>query len=276
MAQTSWTNAGGDSLISNSSNWDNGLPSLSSLGTIDNGDTVEMTERQQLDNKDYLVTNGSTIHVDSGINGVRWDGGSITLTGGNLDSDYTSLFTIGRDSDANPTTLNINDGSTATFAGALIVGRLSQGFVNQSGNSTVTIDGTLRLQENSNTVVSGNIYNLSGGSVTATDLDVRDRNLDNSNYFNFTSGSTGQLTIVGASIFDFDAYITDGRIRLNDNPNSDTGDFSVSSEVIGPDTFTTLSLTTVPEPSSYALMAGAAISGIILLRRQRGLSGQIK
>lgn len=263
-AQTTWTGAVNFS-INNSANWTNGLPNNTGAnnGIIDNGDTVEMAARDDLDSKIFIVSNGSTIHAASGINGFRWNSGTITLNGGNLDVDTVGESPIGRDA-GSVTTLNINAGSTVNFSDAVSVGRLSQGIVNQTGGSFVTT-GNLVIQSNAASVVSGNVFNLSGGTVRAAGLLVYDRNADNSNYFNFTSGSIGYLTIT-QSAFNFASMISSGDIRLDGNAGSQLADFNIDTSVGGQ---TTLSLAAIPEPGAYAFFMGFGALLTISVRRRR-------
>lgn len=256
-AATTWTGAV-DADIDDVANWSNGLPSSSNLGTLDNGDTVEMESRSDLDDKYITVSGGSTILVPSGINGFRWGASEINLiAGGNLDSDYTSSTQMGRNGSA---TLNMYSGSNASFAANLNVGREHIATVNQFGG-TMLIGGTLSVPENASGTANGSTYNLSGGSVTANNLLI-DPNSSGTNYFNFTTGSTGSLTIVQGN-FDFESLIDDGEIRINDNASSLFADFKVDSSVGGQ---TTLSL--IPEPGTYALFAGVCALSAIMLRRR--------
>lgn len=264
LADTTWIGgANGD--IGAEHNWSAGLPdTVGNVGLITNGTTVEMNDRHDLDELDLIVSNGSTLHAADPLQvsrGFRWDGSTVTLDGGHLDVDYTEYSAIGRDS-GGPTTLNINAKSTANFAGSLIVGRISRGRVNQSGGSMV-INGTLRLQDNSSPVASGNVYHLSAGTVVANGFVVNDRNGDASNYFNFPSGSTGTLTII-QSDFDFEAFVADGAIRINDNPNSSIVDFVIDTSMDGKAT-----RVGIPEFSTYALFVGVCALALIVIRRRR-------
>ena len=256
-AATTWTGTI-DSDIGDAANWSNGLPSSTNLGTIDNGAIVEMESRSDLDGKYITVSGGSTILVPSGINGFRWGASEINLiSGGNLDSDYTSSTQMGRNGSP---TLNLYSGSTATFASNLNVGREHIATVNQFGG-TMLINGTLSVPENARGTANGSTYNLSGGNVTANYLLI-DPNSSGTNYFNFTTGSTGSLTIVQGD-FDFESFIDDGEIRINDNASSLFTDFKVDSSISGQTT-----LTVVPEPGTYALFTGVCALSAIMLRRR--------
>jgi hypothetical protein len=265
-AQTVWTGTA-DSAVSNSGNWSAGLPNDTGAndGIINNGDTVEMGSRDALDGKNYIVSGGSTIHGDSAMGSFRWNSGTITLNGGNLDIDTTGENPIGRDA-GSITTLNINAGSTVTFAGTVSVGRQSQGIVNQNGGS-FTVAGSLTIQSNSTPVVSNNVYNLSAGTVQATSLIVNDRNSDNSNYFNFTTGSVGMLTILQSN-FNFAAFITAGDIRINGNAASALSDFVIDESVLGQSTLSLVGAN-IPEPSSFALLLGGVSLLAVTSRRRR-------
>lgn len=264
---TTWTGSV-DADIGDASNWNNGLPNNSSDpvvdGIISNGATVLMESRQDLNGKDYTVSGGSTINLEEDFAtkystnaGFRWGNSTMTLNGGHLDIDYTGTSDVGRGGDV---VLNMNAGSTVHFVGSVGLGRDGTATVNQSGGSFF-VGGTLSIQVNANPVVSGNVFNLTGGTVTANNFIVNDNNGDDSNYFNFTAGSTGTLT-VAQSGFDFEGFIADGRIRLSDNLNSDFTAFAVTS---GAD-WTRLAL--VPEPSAYALLAGLCVLSTLMVRRR--------
>jgi hypothetical protein len=270
-AATNWTGAV-DADIGDSGNWDNGLPSNSSdpvndgyIGLVGGSPvTVELEGRLDMNNKNYTVSDGSTIYVtddypDNPNEGFRWGNSTLTLDAGNLAVDTAETSYFGRGGDV---TLNVNAGSTVSFVSSVYMGYDGQAIVNQTGGSVV-IGGTLLLQYPYNADISGNVYNLTAGTVSLGGLSVNDENNDASNYFNFTDGSTGTLTIT-QSAFDFAAFIADGDIRINDNASSLLSDFIIDTSVSGQ---TTLSL--IPEPGAYALLAGSCALGAMMMRRRR-------
>ncbi len=260
FADTLWDNGDGDFIIINSLNWASGLPNnLGNDGIISNGDTVISDGRHDLDDKNFVVSGGSKIHHTSTVNQLRWEDGTITLNGGHLEVDYAGTTVIGRDS-GSLTTLNIYAGSTVDLAGGLEVGRLSQGLVNQYGGSML-VNGTINIQTNGTGVSSDNIYHLSGGTVTGNNFVVYDRNADNSNWFNFTPGSTGSLTIKQSS-FDFASFINADEIRIN-NLSATVSDFTIDTSVGGQ---TTISV--IPEPGSFILVLGGFALLFIGIRRR--------
>lgn len=265
-AATTW-NGNVDSDIVNAANWSNGLPTTSNEGIIDGNYTAEMLGRDDLDDANYVVSNGGTIHCADDISSFRWDDGTITLqSGGSLIIDYTGISSIGHvGTEFGKTTLNLYSGSTGYFAGGLAVGRYQQGFVNQYGG-TLTIDGTMYVAANAASSVAGSIFNLYGGSVTAGDYDAKHFNdPDNLNHFNFGAGSSGSLTIT-QSVYDFQSLVGSGDIRVN-NQVIDESDFDNYFKVTNGVDSTTLSL--IPETSAFALIAGFAAFGFMVFLRRR-------
>ncbi len=268
LSAGTWDNNGGvgDFDIGNSDNWsDDVLPdNIGNDGIINNGDTVELEARQDMNGRNYTVSGGSTIHSvgdfpDTTNDGLRWGDSVLTLNGGHLEVDSAETSYIGR---GGAVTMHMNAESSISFGGAVYMGYDSAVVVNQAAGS-MAVAGTLTLQYRYNIDPSGNIYNLTGGTVTAGSLTVNDENDDDSNFFNFTTGSTGSLTITQA-LFDFETMIDAGEIRINGLAvASDSGAFTYTDGT----GLRTLSL--VPEPSSYALIAGFLALGSIMIRRRR-------
>ncbi|HBR92687.1 MAG TPA: hypothetical protein DEA90_00805 [Opitutae bacterium] len=274
-ADTTWIGAGTDAAssdIGDAANWSDGLPTNSDpasegfIGLVGGSPvTVELESRSDLNGRNYTVSNGSTIHSvgdfpDTSNDGFRWGNSTLTLDGGHLDIDSAETSYLGR---GGAVTIHMNAGSSLELGGTAYLGYDSTVVVNQNGGTTV-VGGTMVLQWPYNADPSGNIFNLSAGTVTVGGLTVNDENGDSSNYFNFTSGSTGSLTITEAG-FDFESMVNAGEIRINGNATSVFADFAVDSSIGGQ---TTLSL--IPEPGAYALLTGVcALSAIMLRRRER-------
>ena len=268
LSAGTWDNNGGvgDYDIGNSDNWsDDVLPdNVGNGGIINNGDTVTLGARQDMNGRNYTVSGGSKIYSvgdfpDTTNDGLRWGDSVLTLNGGHLEVDSTETSYLGR---GGAVTMHMNAGASMSFGGTVYMGYDSAVVVNQAAGSML-VAGTLTLQWPYNIDPSGNVYNLGGGTVTAGSLTVNDENDDDSNFFNFTTGSTGSLTITQA-LFDFETMIDAGEIRINGLAvASDSGAFKYTDGT----GLRTLSL--IPEPSSYALMAGFLALASIMIRRRR-------
>jgi len=303
-AQILWDNDGGDNDLMNQANWGDGasgtpnatsgtyqidndtgvitwntgaaFPNLIRATLNHNTGTVSRGSATAAANIDgtYNLNTGATLDLGSGSNvqvrnGVmNFNGGSLTSSGGNYvvnDADATvnvnadlstdlydihsrgvlnlnadtftftgTTFTIGNTNNDPTAFVNVFDGNFAT-TGGLQFGGFDD--VNRSG--TMTFDST------------------GSGNVSATSLAF---SANVNNMINFETGTLGSLTIAGFTAGDFEQVWDDGFLFIDgDNTGTfDDSNFQVTGE--------TLSL--IPEPGTFALLAGClALTGVMLRRR---------
>jgi autotransporter-associated beta strand protein len=181
---------------------------------------------------------------------------------------------------------------TTTISGGVL--RLSTASSGLTGTSAVTIDGGSLVS-----VAAGNLalglghFSMSSGSITPGETGVAS---------SFTLAANKNFTTTGGTLnFDigssFDQILGSGTgtFSLTDTTLALTGDVSVAGSyalfsgfasgsvdnltitgldpsltgVLGSDGILTISLSSVPEPSTYAVLAGAAIFGVAASRRRR-------
>lgn len=213
----------------------------------------------QLNATSLVLNNGATLTNPATLNAV---GATVVL---NQDSSFNSAGqTMAWGQNAGTvSTLTLND--TASLSALhLQVGKTSQGIVNQNGG-TVTLTGDLRLGLDVG-VATASRYNLSAGTVTATgtmSAGGTDAGADGGTYFNFTAGSTGNLTI-GGTVGQLNTRIDNGWIRFNDTEYA-SGD-AVWSIV---DNGGSMTLSVIPEPSASALFVGISLLVVGIARRKR-------
>jgi hypothetical protein len=219
-----------------------------------------------------LATSASAANLASG-----GDIGNITVAAGDY---WQAGYTVG----AMPT--NINSGDPLTITNARYETIIQQ---NNDGTSTWninggTVDGSgasgngttfwLGNEAGSTGVINMNsgtfdgsgftsflfgrnggvgILNLAGGTFSIGSAPT----IGGSDRLNFTTGSTGSFDVTGWTQTDYEALWNSGNLTVN---GGQTGDFSDNFQVTGS------TLTTVPEPSSAALLG---LGGIALILRRR-------
>jgi hypothetical protein len=217
-----------------------------------------------------IVRNASSsITVSSGsatFNGAFVNNGSLTLSGGTTSiggqfgSETTGVFSIS--------------------AGLLTVQNnfvVTTGTVNINGG-TVNIGGELKSLGADFTISGGTVtallisfdataasFDISGGSLVLSG-NFTDGIFANSPdaYLNFTTGSTGELKLTSVSATGA-ANLLASRVRFNDT--IDAGAFEIVADGAG--SIVRLIPSSVPEPSSYAMLAGLGVIGFVSLRRRR-------
>ncbi len=303
-AQTTW-NGGATDFISDAANWDPAtLPTSSgNVGTI-NSDAfwqrVNEGGTNTLTNYYLNITGGTLNTTTLFIGTLGYDGGALNINGGAF--NMTKSFDLGAN---NSTEFTVNSGS-ASITGALVV-RDAAVEVNggsftvnnnvaliEGANSSFTVNGGTVLVDGSfgtPNFAGGGAAFLNGGTLTGDTLNYRhgwtltmggstagsatfdDFGGDNHNNSNISmdwlSGSLMSLTITSSADW-AETYWDAGQITFDGDDFSALGDWStVNGTIFAWDGGTnTLSLAAVPEPSTYALLAGMLGLTWVMLRRR--------
>ncbi|HSI09975.1 MAG: PEP-CTERM sorting domain-containing protein [Rariglobus sp.] len=253
-----------------------------SVPNTNNGDTAHITAGAvtYTPGGDLPLHSGGTLRVSGGswtqVVGNAWiqmAGGTILVDGGvfnqgtagNIVLDATSAITV--------------TAGTANLNGNYIY-QASSGSLNISGTGVVNIANEFKPIDT---------YTMSGGKLTANLISFADGpgsinfsggliSLNgaggNSGFYgggvkslNFTAGSTGSLFFSSYTTTELssDGFLTNGTIRFNGTV--DSGQFTLTSADGG--VYVTLTAAAVPEPSTFAALAGTVILGFTVLRRRR-------
>lgn len=273
--------------LEDSGNWDNGLPQSGPSGFIDAAGVAtagsNLLISGEVDN--YVITQNAGIVDMSGGSAAILAGGSWTLnsgelnrTGGdfNMEAGYVlnlndgsivaeQDFFVGNNSAStfNATGGSINVGFRAVFRNGAIV-NISGGthtfqdefLVRDSGSVATFSGGTTSIANDLNFASSGLLRFGVGavGSLTANVL-----NGGASVNMDWISGSLMSLTITGADFAFYEDLYIDGNLLLD---GANASPFADSFQVSG----STLSL--IPEPSTFALLAGVLALTSVMLRRR--------
>ncbi len=234
---------GGTNPYNVASSWDNGVPALGNWGTVSTGIAYHDGD---LDMANYTLTiAGGTVAVGraklNDVNVVhtagRWEDG----TGPNA-SGGSGLF-LGWDSGHSTYELS---GTGEIDVWRLLVGRsASTATFNQTGGSVI-VDATsgehLRIEP-------GGVYNLMGGTVTASELEIRDDGI-----FNFLGRGLLKL---------------DGDVQSHVNNLIDVGNITgVTSQHVWFDGAYTNVF--IPEPGTWLLLLSAVACGLLMRGRRGG------
>jgi len=292
-AATTWTGAS-DNNFFEPTNWDNGVPSTSNVGTINSG-TIDLTGSSFSAFSATVIQNGGDVTntvANLPLNG-SWD-----LLGGTFSSGSTGSF------DLRNATFNVNGGNIVPDSGGWRlenagsnlnvlsgVQDFGSGRINQNG-------GNLLVDQASMTVGSlwmGNfgtqtsLLTLQGGaSLTLTDSSnaLRETTSSNTSSIQFGAGTSSLMATSANSMADFQIDFATGADNSSITVNSggldeaawmtkwtngsltyngsNTGNFGDFFDVTGD----TLTLSIVPEPGT-ALLVGLGLWGLVVTNRRR-------
>ncbi len=268
QSQTLFTSVGGN--IGTAGNWDNGLPSLTNVGTININANIDGGQ------------NGWIVNHTGGTAGAgfnrSWGGGTIwNLQGGTVSfaqnwnsaaGGYTLNVSSGSFTSANlqltnSSTLDVSGGtvniaSTASNTGSVI--DISGGSLTSSGGISIS-SGTMSVTGGTVTAVgaftttsAAVTFGLGNGSVSAGSLST-----NGSTQLNFLSGSGASLSITGFVQTNYETLWGSNILRFN---GGNAGSFADHFQVSG----STLSV--IPEPTTWALLAGG-LTFVMTLRKRR-------
>ena len=209
----------------------------------------------QVVNNNWIQLSGGTILVDGGV----FNQG----TAGNIVTDATSSITV------TSGTANLNGNYIYQASGGSLA-ISGTGVVNVAGEfkpiDTFTMSGGKLTADLISFADGPGSINFSGGQISLNGAGA------NSGFYgggtkslNFTSSSTGSLFFSSYTLGDLtaDGFMTNGTIQYNGATPS--GQFTLTAADGG----VYVSLTTVPEPSTYAAIFGAAALGYVMVRRRR-------
>ena len=296
FAQNQFSDAG-SGLVQDAANWSGGLPtSAANVGIIDTGDVNLLVGNSANPTETpvvglFIEQNGGNIRSQS-FQGSEFDSTTWTVNGGTLGStngiflkngSLLTLNTGGAAVTAGGRNMTVNDSTFTMNGGTLTVGKSFS--TTSSGTNIINfLGGTANVASMGNGFFNQGTYNFGGTNITtgswgasaktgartlnfqaATGTFSVTGNFDaGTTTMDWVSGSDYTLTISG-SLLDagaattFETLYNDGRILL-DGSNSAT--FASVFDVSGG------SLSLVPEPSSFALLAGMLGLTWVMLRRR--------
>ncbi|HAV13756.1 MAG TPA: hypothetical protein DCX06_09765 [Opitutae bacterium] len=303
-AQTAWDGGGANTNIDDVNNWDNGLPSSTNAGTIGTGFTARVVGGTTYTGYHFTLGSGADI-TGTGVSQAILDGGEFTIDGGSvaalrgINLSGGQLVTVDngswdlRDRNTSMTgagTAVVMNGGTVTSsnnrrfvlalgttftinAGTLGTGGTFAGFDGTIGDGgTVNfLGGVSNFTEfgyTQNAGPNGIVYNFGGtsGSVTAAGFDA-----NTNGQLNWLAGAGISLTISGSTTW-AEAEYNAGRLTYLGDDSTDLGltwaQATSGGTQIWDFTGDTLTLA-VPEPSSYALLAGCFGLAWVMLRRRK-------
>ena len=274
-ATVTW--GGGDGEYTTGANWTG-----SSVPNTNGGDTAVINSGNvtYTPGGDLAIHSGGKLQISGGSwtqsGGIAWiqmTGGSLLVNGGtfnqgtagNIITDATSSVTV--------------TSGTANLSGNYIY-QASGGALTISGTGTVNVAGEFKPIDT---------FSMSGGKLTANLISFADGpgsitfsggsiSLNgagaNSGFYgggtkslNFTSSSTGSLFFSSYTLTELtsDGFLTNGTIRYNGT--IDAGQFTLTAADSG--VYVSLTSAAIPEPSTYAALAGMVILGTAVLARRR-------
>jgi hypothetical protein len=183
--------------------------------------------------------------------------GTLAITGGSVSTGYGVL--IGRDTSTGA--LSISNGSFTAGAFSTAVGTyIGAPFSGGAGTATLTLDNGGQF-----TMTASVTDPFSFGTALASTP-----NPGTTDYIDFTTGSTGKITLnlsgatLGTSYFN--DLVTNGYVEIGGTPDTTVGDYVINTT---DPTAASLSLAgAVPEPSSFAAILLAVAAGAVCWRRR--------
>ncbi len=285
-AISTWDGTSADGNWDTAGNWDNGVPGTSDQAIISNGDTVTKTGDLTLDNNSTVddglqLTNGTLNVTGSFSNTIPTytDNANMVSQLGVSDGSTTGTLTVGgtytlgykSSGSTRYATLDIFEGSSLTAAD--FIGRnRSYGTVSQNGGwklnvlgGSVAITDTFNFSDGSESgngrgiFTIGNLGTATGGTVNIATMSSDWTDL--AGHYVLFNDSLGSLTFGKtnyANIADVQDLIDNDFIRKD---GGITGGFSI----IDNGTSWTVA---VPEPGTYALLAGCFALASVMIRRR--------
>jgi hypothetical protein len=292
MAATLYTGGGG--VVQSGTNWNNGLPNSSNLGTIDTNASYTSGSSGLMDGYFMTLTAGTLTRVGGAVFNLL--NGSMTVDGASAEFIYSGIslnnssYTINSGSGTASTgsaarSTNLSNNSTASFNGG--TSTFEREITMSGGSQFIVNGGSLTVNTNSSdatlsgfrTGTDGGTLQFNGGTTVANYLNMTDAtsvvfggttagsfsldslafdplNLPNVT-LNWLSGSKMSLTVTGQNQAYYESLWTDSRLQFN---GANTGSFGDHFVVSG------ATLTLIPEPASLGLLG---LGGLALLRRRR-------
>ena len=250
FSQTAWTDGGTDGIWSTASNWTSGVPGASSAVYFDSGSfpDPDPTTHIIVINGGNPTTIGSlTVNATTAYPFSFVSGGSDSLkVNGALTNLSVNTVDIGLEYTFGSNTLN------GPFTFSTLVNTSTQ---NVSVSDAVSFTNNLYLTLTSNSTYGRYTLN-SGGSINLTGASVK---FDPTSTYTGAIGDTFQLFNVTSGSW---TGVTGSTLNVASLPTLTTGQWSTSNFV------TNGSISVVPEPDTWALLAGS-LTTVMIFRRRR-------
>lgn len=249
FSQTTWTDGGADGLWSNAANWTAGVPTTTTAVIFDSGsfpDPDPLTHSIAVENSNNPVIVGSfTAQASTAFPFSLVAAGTETFqVNGALTNLSTNVVDISLD---------------YTFGSNALSGPFSFSSLVNTGTQNVSVAGAVSFTNNvyltlTNASTFGS-YALSSGSMTMTGATVY---INSGSPYTGSVGDSFQLFNVSAGTWSAPS------LNLASLPTLSTGAWDTTNFA------TTGSISVVPEPSTWLLLAGGLTTVMVLRRRKRG------